>query len=107
MAYEAAPYPTRSNRLQFTSKDSAMRSIALLLCACSVVAAFAGCGGSQTANREVRGGLAVVDLDVVAEKLGRDHEMTAAFQQAQRTLKQELVTLQERLKDGLKKQKDE
>lgn len=75
-------------------------SIAIL---CGLLLACVGCGkaaqGEQTADKsdksvEAVGGVGVVDLDLVAKRLGRDIEMKNKVEEYVTSLNQKLATLQ-------------
>jgi Skp family chaperone for outer membrane proteins len=79
-------------------------SIAILS---GLLLACVGCGktaqGEQTADKAEKvekavGGVGVVDLDLVAKRLGRDLEMKAAVEERLASLNQKLATLQGSLK---------
>ena len=66
---------------------------------CLLAACLAGCNrpeGPASANRQaqnVLGAVAVIDLDAVAQKLGRDKAMSEAIQQHQAALNQQLANI--------------
>jgi Skp family chaperone for outer membrane proteins len=83
-----------------------MRFLGLLLSVCGTAACLGGCGwGDQSGRQEVHGGLAVVDLDAIAKRLGRDEAMAVSLREKQTALNQQLTVLQEDLRKQLQGQK--
>lgn len=70
------------------------------------IVAVAGCGMEESAA-PASGGMAIVDLDGIAKKLGRDQEMNAAIQQRQDAINQQLNDYRTALKQQFEKQKAE
>jgi len=76
-----------------------MRVAGFALIVCAAAAFAVGCGlqnGQQTAQ-DARGGTAVIDLDSVAKRLGRDVEINEAVQKKQTELNEQLALLRDKL----------
>lgn len=75
----------------------------------TIAIGLAGCGGKKEQASEspkVVGAVAVLDLDEVARRLGRDLEMTDSIKQRESSLNQQLVTVQASYQEELKGRKD-
>lgn len=78
-----------------------MKSTYGMLIVGSIALAGAGCGNSgqteESPSQTVTGGVAVIDLDQLAEKLGRDVAMTNSIRDQSASLNQQLSNLQNSL----------
>lgn len=59
----------------------------------AAVAASPGCNRQQGAPQQTAGGVAVIDLDAIAQRLGSDKQIVAAIEQRQTSLSQQFVEL--------------
>jgi Skp family chaperone for outer membrane proteins len=73
---------------------------------CGAVAFLGGCGwGESSGKTATHGGLAVIDLDAVAKRLGRDEAMAAALRDRQAELNKQLALMQEDLRKQIQDHK--
>lgn len=80
-----------------------MKKLTVLLLTLTSLAAV----GCDTGTRSNNGPVAVVDLDAVAQKLGKDKQILQMIEQRQLTLNQQVNTTQQSLIDQLNKKKSE
>ncbi len=77
-----------------------MRNLFLVTGLCGVMALLGGCGGSSPFGGS-NGGVAVVDLDEVAKRLGRDVQMKKSIGLKKATLDQQLKAFQAGMRKAL------
>ena len=80
-----------------------MKCFGMVLGLCLTLAA-AGCGSDEAPSG---GGVAIIDLDLVAKRLGRDVQMTEVIQQRQTNLNQQLAVVQTSFEQQLNDKKAE
>lgn len=70
---------------------------------CALLALAAGCGfqEAKSVTEEAHGGMAIIDLDAVAKRLGKDLEISESVQKKQTELNEELKRYQEALTQDL------